>query len=43
MMYIPHRYEDAVQKGVVEYKRILKVLDELSQTNLKAIKERGSI
>lgn len=43
MLYIPHRYEDAVQEGVAEYKRILKVLDELSQANLEAIKERRSI
>lgn len=43
MLYIPHRYEDAVQEGVAEYKRILKVLDKLSQANLEAIKERRSI
>lgn len=43
MMYIPHRYEDAVQEGVAEYKRILKILDEFSQANLEAIKKRGSI
>lgn len=43
MTYIPHRYEEVVQEGVAEYKRILKVLDELSEVNLEAIKERGSI
>lgn len=43
MLYIPHRYEDAVQEGVAEYKKILKILDELSQANLEAIKERRSI
>lgn len=43
MLYIPHRYEDAVQEGVAEYKRMLKVLDKLSQANLEAIKERRSI
>lgn len=43
MTYIPHRYEDAVQEGAAEYKRILKVLDELSEVNLNAIKERRSI
>jgi hypothetical protein len=43
MAYIPHRYEDAVKDAVSEYKRILKVLDELSEANLGAIKKRGSI
>ena|SRR3990167_4421453 len=43
MTYIPHRYEDAVKEGVAEYKRILRVLDELSEVNLEAIKERRSI
>lgn len=43
MTYIPHRYEEAAKEGVAEYKRILKVLDELSEANLKTIKERGSI
>lgn len=43
MTYIPHRYEDAVRDGVAEYKRILQSLDELSEVNLNAIKERRSI
>lgn len=43
MTYIPHRYEDVVKDAVSEYKRILKVLDELSEANLGAIKKRGSI
>lgn len=43
MTYIPHRYEDAVREGVAEYKRMLKVLDELSEVNLNVIKERGGI
>ncbi len=43
MTYIPHRYEDVVKEGVAEYKRILKVLDELSEVNLEAIKERRGI
>lgn len=43
MTYIPHRYEDAVKEGVAEYKRILRVLDELSEVNLEAIKQRRGI
>lgn len=43
MLYIPHMYEDAVKEGVAEYKRVLKVLDELSQANLEAIKKRKEI
>lgn len=39
MTYIPHKYESVVQDAVAEYKRILKVLDNLSSTNLKAIKQ----
>lgn len=43
MLYIPHRYEDAVKEGVAEYKRVLSVLDGLSEANLEAIKKRRSI
>jgi hypothetical protein len=43
MTYIPHRYEEAVQEGVAEYKRMLKVLDELSEVNLQAIRQRRGI
>ncbi len=43
MIYIPHRYEDAVKKGVAEYKSILKSLDGLSQINLEAIKQGKGI
>lgn len=43
MTYIPHRYEDIVKEGVAEYKRILRVLDELSEANVEAIKKRRSI
>ena len=43
MTYIPHRYEDAVKEGVAEYKRVLKVLDKLSEVTLRLIKGRRSI
>lgn len=43
MLYIPHMYEDAVQEGVAEYKRVLKILDGLSEANLEAIRKRKAI
>lgn len=43
MAYIPRKYEDFVKKAVSEHKRILKVLDKLSEINLRIIKERGDI
>jgi len=43
MTYIPHRYEDMVKEGAAEYKRVLDVLDKLSEANVEIIKKRGSI
>ena len=43
MTYIPHKYEEAVQEAVAEYKRTFKKLDEISQANLEAIKQGKGI
>ena len=43
MMYIPHRYEEVVKEGVKRYKTIIAVLEDISQKNLKNIKQRGKV
>jgi hypothetical protein len=43
MLYIPHRYEDAVKEGVTEYKKVLDALERLSEANLEAIRKRKAI
>ena len=41
MIYVPRSSEDAVRRGILEYRRMKGILDELSDIHLELLSQGG--